>query len=277
MSGRVRDKAARLDWPAILERAAEIVNSYDTGVTLRQLFYRLVAAQVLPNTQTVYRRLSARTAEARRAGTFPALVDATRGIVRPRSFDGPEQAREWLASIYRRDRTEGQEQTIYLGVEKQGLVALLQSWYWDMGLPIVALKGYGSQTYLDEIGEDVERQGRPAVMLYAGDFDPTGEDIERDLGKRCPALDVRRIALTEDQVREHGLPENPAKAGDSRGAGFKARHGKLVQVEVDALPPDVLRDLFDAAMAGEWDKSQWERSVKREDRERTKLEDTATE
>ena len=172
MSGRVRDKAPRLDWPTILERAAEIVNSYDTGVTLRQLFYRLVAAQVLPNAQTVYRRLSARTAEARRAGTFPALVDATRGIVRPRSFDGPEQAREWLASIYRRDRTEGQEQTIYLGVEKQGLVALLQSWYWDMGLPIVALKGYGSQTYLDEIGEDVERQGRPAVMLYAGDFDP---------------------------------------------------------------------------------------------------------
>ena len=78
-------------------------------------------------------------------------------------------------------------------------------------------------------------------------------------------------------MREHGLPENPAKAGDSRGAAFKARHGRLVQVEVDALPPDVLRDLFDAAMAGEWDKSQWDKSMKREDRERTKLEDTATE
>jgi hypothetical protein len=35
----------RPDWPAILRQAAEIVESYDTSVTLRQLFYRLVAAQ----------------------------------------------------------------------------------------------------------------------------------------------------------------------------------------------------------------------------------------
>jgi hypothetical protein len=32
----------RLDWQPILERAAEIVDSYETPVTLRQLFYRLV-------------------------------------------------------------------------------------------------------------------------------------------------------------------------------------------------------------------------------------------
>ena len=35
---------SRLDWNTILERAAAIVSDYDTGVTLRQLFYRLVAA-----------------------------------------------------------------------------------------------------------------------------------------------------------------------------------------------------------------------------------------
>ncbi len=38
-------EGARLDWPPIIDRAAQIVASYDTGVTLRQLFYRLVAAQ----------------------------------------------------------------------------------------------------------------------------------------------------------------------------------------------------------------------------------------
>jgi hypothetical protein len=55
------------DWPALLERAADIVNSYDTLVTLRQLFYRLVAAQLLPNTTNAYKALSKHTAEARRA------------------------------------------------------------------------------------------------------------------------------------------------------------------------------------------------------------------
>jgi len=53
---------------AIPQQAAAIVRSYDTGVTLRQLFYRLVAAHLLPNTTTAYKGLSSQTAEARRAG-----------------------------------------------------------------------------------------------------------------------------------------------------------------------------------------------------------------
>ena len=41
---------SRIEWPAIIDRAAAIVRSYDTSVTLRQLFYQLVSAQLLPNT-----------------------------------------------------------------------------------------------------------------------------------------------------------------------------------------------------------------------------------
>jgi hypothetical protein len=47
-------------------------------VTLRQLFYRLVSAQVIPNSQAAYKRLSSLTAEARRNGDFPALIDRGR-------------------------------------------------------------------------------------------------------------------------------------------------------------------------------------------------------
>jgi hypothetical protein len=63
----------RLSWPPILEQAAAIVAGYDTPVTLRQLFYRLVAALVLPNTLPTCKTLSARTAQARRDGDFPDL------------------------------------------------------------------------------------------------------------------------------------------------------------------------------------------------------------
>jgi hypothetical protein len=70
---------ANLNWQHdVLPRAREIVESYDTGVTLRQLFYRLVADTVmpipLPNTQSKYIYLSRITAEGRRDGTFPDLV-----------------------------------------------------------------------------------------------------------------------------------------------------------------------------------------------------------
>jgi hypothetical protein len=54
---------ARYDWDAVLPQAAEIVQAYSTRVTLRQLFYRLVAAHLLPNIQESYKALSAKTAE----------------------------------------------------------------------------------------------------------------------------------------------------------------------------------------------------------------------
>lgn len=57
---------ARLKWEPILVSAAGIVRGYDTPVTLRQLFYRLVAAAVISNTSSAYKTLSSRTAAARR-------------------------------------------------------------------------------------------------------------------------------------------------------------------------------------------------------------------
>jgi len=41
-----------------------MAGSYDTPVTPRQLFHRLVSAQVIPNTQCAYKRLSELPAQA---------------------------------------------------------------------------------------------------------------------------------------------------------------------------------------------------------------------
>src|SRR2546430_576820 len=83
--------------------------------------------------------------------------------------------------------------------------------------------------------------GRPsAVLLYAGDFDPSGEDILRDFHAKtqCWSI-VRRIALTASQVEHYKLPEAPGKSTDTRAAAFVSSHGRLCQVELDALPVDV--------------------------------------
>ena len=267
------DTSQRPDWPALLRRAGEIVNSYDTQVTLRQLFYRLVAAELLPNTTNAYKALSRYTAKARRAGTFPALMDRGRTIHRYTSFDGAAEARQWLASIYLRDRTEGQSVIVYLGVEKAGIVAQLQEWFGDLGVPVLALGGYGSQTYVDNVVEDVEATGRPAVLLYAGDHDPSGEDIDRDFVARTHCWDeVRRVALTAEQVEQYALPPQPGKETDSRARRFVERHGHLVQVELDALPPPVLRDLFTDAIAEFWDTSAHQAALDREHTDRQTLE-----
>jgi hypothetical protein len=114
--------AKRVRWADVLDEGRQIMRTYKTGVTLRQLFYRLVSKQIIPNTQAYYTTLSARTAEARRAGEFPEFIDETRQIHRPLSFESSQAAMEWLRDVYRRDRTDGQEYLLYLGVEKKGLV-----------------------------------------------------------------------------------------------------------------------------------------------------------
>lgn len=262
----------RLDWPQILDTARVVIARYDTGVTLRQLFYRLVAAEILPNTRVAYATLSKVTAAARREGRFPSLIDRTRTIHRYQTFASPAQARRWLKQIYRRDRTEGQRYSIYLGVEKAGIVEQLQAWFGDLGVPILALGGYSSQSYVDEIVADVEEQGRPAILIYAGDFDPSGEDIQRDFSERTDVFDrVIRIALTPEQIAEHDLPEQMGKATDTRAARFVAKHGRLVQVELDALPPDVLQRLHAEAIEDYWDQDTHEAVLEQEADESAKL------
>lgn len=262
----------RTSWPEILEAGADIVRSYDTLVTLRQLFYRLVAIELLANTTTNYKTLSKRTAEARRSAGFPNLVDRTRSIHRPLFFDGAEDAKTWLSRIYRRDRTEGQEYGLYLGVEKNGIVNQLEAWFGDLGIPILALGGYTSQSYVDEVIVDIGADGREAILIYAGDFHPSGEDILRDFEARTACFaKVERIALNADQVTAYDLPPQMGKAEDSRAAQFVARHGRLVQVELDALPPDVLQSLYGGAIERYWDTPQYDAILAAEAAERAEL------
>jgi hypothetical protein len=270
--------SARIGWPAVVRQAGEIAGSYDTPVTLRQLFYRLVSTQVIPNTQCVYKRLSELTAEARRHGSFPALIDRGREIHEYQAFTGPAQALAWLSGVYRLDRTEGQDVSLYLGVEKAGMVVQLQSWFGDHGVPVLALGRYSSQTYADEVADHASRQDRPAVLLYAGDFDPSGEDIDHDFELRTSCWkQVIRVALSDEQVSIYGLPPNPGKATDSRAAGFIERHGELVQVELDALDPADLRALYQTAIDQFWDLSAYDAVLAREREDARRLRSISTE
>ncbi|KKM00218.1 hypothetical protein LCGC14_1806620 [marine sediment metagenome] len=277
--------APRLKWNIIVVEAAQIVTSYSTSVTLRQLFYRLVSRGSVPNTQSAYKTLSKVTAEARREGWFPDLIDRTRSIEKWQDFSDPGQAQRWLAAIYRRDRSDNQEQQIFIGVEKAGMVVQLQSWFSDYGLPIIALSGYSSQTFVKTVGESMMGEtydnDRPSHLIYAGDFDPSGEDIDRDFVERLEEYivnntsmllsdvfaGVERIALLPEHIEEYQLPEYPGKETDSRKWEFIEKHGKLVQVELDALDPDDLHILYKTAVDEYFDYDVYEAVVEEEQKD----------
>jgi hypothetical protein len=262
----------RVSWRPIIKRAAEIAG--ERKMTLRQCFYVLVSEAAIPNVDTSYKSLSRLTAKARRDGWFPSFIDGTREIVQHPTWDGPQDAIGDMARSYRRDRTEGQERQVWIAGEKRTLARQLEQWFGDFGCPIVVCAGYSSQTLCDDVRDEIRDDARPSLLVYAGDFDPSGEDIARDFVERVDAFDdVVRVAVTAEQVEALRLPPLPGKTTDTRAAAFVARHGRLMQIEVEAVHPDVLHRLYQDAINAVWDTSAFDDVLAREAYERHELLD----
>jgi hypothetical protein len=296
MSGNTTSRKYR-DWGPIIAAARDIVEGYDILITLRQLFYRLVAATLIANNPNDYKTLSKITAELRRGGEFPDLIDYTRAIHERRFYDGPGDALRQLADDYRLDRMDGQTHAIYLATEKRGLVAQLDTWFHaDYGFPVLPLGGWTSVPFIDEVKAHVaaqREQDRKPVLLYAGDFDASGDTIDRVFQRHTPDCwdHIERVALNPDQITEYGLVRQRGKHRDSNAKAFVARHGDAalydpahpyvtekgrrylspVQVEMEALDPNDMRALFTDAIAPFHDTSQYEAVLDTEAKHRKTL------
>jgi hypothetical protein len=76
-------------------------------------------------------------------------------------------------------------------------------------------------------------------------------------------LEIRRIALTMDQITQYQPPPNPAKLSDSRAQGYVDLYG-YESWELDALPPDVLSGLVREHVEGLIDGDVWDAAIERE-------------
>ncbi|GGX47360.1 hypothetical protein [Streptomyces chryseus] len=111
-----------------------------------------------------------------------------------------------------------------------------------------------------------------------GDFDCSGEDIERDWVQRTGCWSrVTRVLLTYDQMRAYGLPATEGKRGDRRWPGFARRYAldpaRPVQWEVEALEPDELQRLVLAAVDPYVDRAVLAQQIAREEEQRRTLAD----
>jgi len=98
--------------------------------------------------------------------------------------------------------------------------------------------------------ESSER-GYEYVILYAGDHDPSGSDMSRDIQQRLDAFGAdfifQRVALNLEQVHAHHLPPNRIKESDSRSQKYQRRFGEGCW-ELDALPPSELNRIIEGAI-----------------------------
>ena len=85
------------------------------------------------------------------------------------------------------------------------------------------------------------------MILHLGDHDPSGVDMTRDIQERLRMfesdVEVKRIALTMEQIKLYNPPPNPAKITDSRCQGYIEKYG-CESWELDALNPTIIKDLI---------------------------------
>lgn len=120
----------------------------------------------------------------------------------------------------------------------------------------------------DELPKEPRRK---PILLYLGDHDPSGEDMLRDIEARLGLfgidVDVRKLALTREQVEQYDPPPNPAKMSDPRASEYVDKHG-AVSWEVDALSPEVLDQIIRDAIEEVLDLDKMNRIKRREERDK---------
>jgi hypothetical protein len=144
---------------------------------------------------------------------------------------------------------------IILMGEKASLASILQPIAKEIGGEMLLVTGESSKTRIYQAMDRANADGRPAVILYFADFDPSGHQMSvsvartvqafRDLYHQFRNLDVKlyRVALTIEQVRDLNLPSSPFKKTEKRAKRWEEVHGRE-QTEIDAmveLYPDELR------------------------------------
>lgn len=258
--------------------ALRIVEQYEAQgyrLTLRQLYYRFVAADLIPNTERSYKNLGRVLDLGRMLGVidWDSIEDRTRSLGSVSHWDDPAEIIDSAARSFRIDKWEDQPIRVEVWVEKEALAGVVERVARRNDVPWFSCRGYPSASSMYEAGKRIagyldtcER----VVILHLGDHDPSGIDMTRDiltrlqLFSRSRNVEVDRIALNMDQIEAYNPPPNPAKLSDSRADEYVRLYGRS-SWELDALPPADLDALIEEKIGEYLDVPTFEQFAEREE------------
>lgn len=233
-------------------------------LTLRQIYYQLVAKGYIPNNKSQYGMLSNLLKWAR----IKEFIDWDDIEDRVRVFENltgwyskedfiKQEIKNFLWG-YRRNLLQNQDIYLECWIEKDALRSIFTKIADQYSVPVVVCRGFSSASFLNDFKERVITDGRRTIMLYFGDFDPSGMEMldamETTLENEMSVYGVefKRITLLENDITKYKLPHNPdaIKRSDTRTQKHLLMYGNLA-VELDALPPAVLEGKITEAIEAE--------------------------
>jgi hypothetical protein len=292
----------------LIARADDILTHYYRDgagfpLTLRQLFYKLVAENAIANTPAEYERLGQVMSDARYRGQidWDMLIDRTRTMI---NYPFREDEREAIRVEARRmllDPWPRQKTRVEVWVEKDAAIGTITAVCKELRVPYGSTRGYHSTSSVKEGASrifDVLTGGDQRLLaLHLADHDPSGWDMTRDLRDRLREIvtadlgrrilhtggfgapgdalaegsiwydenvEIRRLALNLDEVDALDLLPQPLKSTDTRTKGYIAATRRTEAWELDALEPDYLADLIRDAVLEVRDESAWNATAEAE-------------
>lgn len=301
------NKRLRAETREMISIIGEIVDEYEAQgykLSLRQIYYRLIGLDLFPedrrwrkkgekwfrdpngtkNADPNYKWLGTLVTNGRLTGLLDwgMIVDRGRKTEIPPHWGSPGDIIRSAALAFAIDKWEDQPCHVEVMAEKQALEGVLGPVCRHLDVNFTSNKGYCSVSTMYEVGQRLKekgQEGKSLAILYLGDHDPSGLDMDRDVVRRLSRFSgyrvkVKRVALTMEQIEELGLSEDPAKLSDSRAHRYVRLYG-YSSWELDAIDPKELARLVTEAVEELRDPDLWEEAEAREDEMRRELQEFA--
>jgi hypothetical protein len=246
----------------------------DGRQSVRQAYYRATVRGIVTKDDPGARKVQREVLKMRRESVLPydMVVDYTRWARRVNTYDSVEDALRETAAFYRRDLWTDSPYRVEVWVESESIAGSVGEVTDLWRVQLMPCRGQASETFAYAAAEAWAHDWRVPVVIYIGDHDPAGLEIEvalrtkleafyDDLGGEYPIL-WTRLGVTWDQVEEYALP----------GTTPKKQYGYPISVEAEAIPAQVLRDLLDDAIRGYVDEDKLRTKLVAEESERSVLE-----
>lgn len=278
------------DYLSIVESTNKILSEYSYPLTLRQIYYRLVANGMIPNRRSAYNSLSKWLVKAREDGEIDdsKIEDRTRSVIAGvEGYESPDDfvdvAEDWihaLGSQYHADLWADQDDYVEVWVEKDALSQVIARAASPFRVAVCPSRGYSSYSYIKRVAVDgrFSEVAKPIVVLDFRDHDPSGLQMTEDLQTRFDKyagdleIEVKRIALTIEQVRKYNLLPNMTKRKDTRSPKYVAEYGDQCW-ELDAIPPEELQRLVTSSIEQHIDRERWKADLEQEQKDRAELKE----
>jgi hypothetical protein len=246
--------------------------------SIRAVAYQLFIKHLLASMEKSHtNKVSKQLVYAREHGIVPWewIVDEAREEERVLVWDDVDECVEHTQRTYRRDYWLHQPIRVGVWSEKGTVRGTLAPVLDAYQVPWLPTHGHNSASLTHEAAMQEQADWRRWVVLYVGDWDPSGMDMsERDLPRRLTRygsdVEIIRLGIVADDLRtlptfdsrdkeveaERKYGRGTRKGKDTRRPWFEATYGRTC-CELDALNPNVLRARVEQAIRARIEPAAW--------------------